>query len=70
MLGEAGRRGGERVEGSLWVTRESGGEGDGGGTVCGVEGKGCLTPHSPAAQELGHRAVHKLLLSLHPWRQG
>ena len=70
MLGKASRRGAGRVEGSLWVTRESGGEGDGSDTVYGVEGKGGLTPHSPAAQELGHRAVHQILLCCHPWRQG
>ena len=70
VLGRTSRRGVGRVEGSFWVSRESGGEGNGGDTVDGVEGKGCLTPHSPAAKELSHRAVHQLLLRFHLWRQG
>ena len=40
------------MEGRPWVTREGGGEGDGGDTVYGVEGKCGLIPNSPAAKVL------------------
>ena len=57
MLGRSSRKG-RRVEGSLWVSREGGGEGDGGDTALCVEGKGGLAPESPAAKKLGNRTVH------------
>ena len=38
-LGRTGRKG-RRVERSLWVSREGGGEGNGGDIVLRVEGKG------------------------------
>ena len=40
------------------MSREGGGEGDGGDTALRVEGKGGLSPMSPAAKELGHRTIH------------
>ena len=52
-LGRTGRKG-RRVERSLWVSREGGGEGNGGDTIHSVEGKVSLPSDSPAAKELGH----------------
>ena len=68
-VGEEERRGGEvagapacrrrgRMEGRLWVSREGGGEGDGGDTVHSVKCKVCLSSDSPTAKELGHRTIH------------
>ena len=44
------------------MSREGGGEGDGGYTALRVEGKGGLAPESPAAKKLGNRTVHQVLL--------
>ena len=52
-LGRTGRKG-RRVERSLWVSREGGGEGNGGDTIHSVEGEVSLPSDSPAAKELGH----------------
>ena len=43
-----------RMEGSLWMSREGGGERDSGDTIQCVEGEGGLSPNSPAAKELSH----------------
>jgi hypothetical protein len=56
-LGRTSRKG-RRLEGSLWVSREGGGERDGGDTALCVKGKGGLSSKSPAAEKLGHRTVH------------
>ena len=37
-----------RVERSIWVPNEAGGEGDGGDSIHGVEGKGDLSPKNPS----------------------
>ena len=50
------------MERSLWVSREGGGEGNSGDTVHSVEGKGGLSPNSPAAKKLGHRTIYKVLM--------
>ena len=55
-------RKGSRVERSLWMSREGGGEGNSGDIVHSVEGKGGLSPNSPASEKLGHRTIHKVLL--------
>ena len=57
VLGRISRKG-RRVEGSLWVSREGGGEGNAGDTAHSVKGKGGLSPNSPAAKKLGHRTIH------------
>ena len=61
MLWRTSRKG-SRVERSLWVSREGGGEGNSGDAVHSVEGKGGLSPNSPAAKKLGHRTIYKVLL--------
>ena len=43
-----------RMKGRLWVSREGGGEGDGGDTVYSVKSEVGLSSHSPAAKELGN----------------
>ena len=48
VLGRTSRKG-RRVQGSLWVSKEGGGDGNSCDTVHGVEGKGGLPPtaHQP-----------------------
>ena len=57
------------MEGILWVTREGVGEDNGGDPILSVQRKGCLSPHSPAAEKLSHRVEHHLLFQDHPHRQ-
>ena len=58
------------MKGILWVTREGVGECDGGNPILSVEGEGCLSPHSPAAEKLSYRVEYHFLFQDHPHRQG